>query len=319
MQHLPTTAPGATVDTATMRAIVAGYCRPYGAPPMDGTTAPAAPAGGDGGTGGAGTATIAAPIVTAVGQAPAPVTPAAPAPPAPAPAPNVLFAPPAPPTTGTAAPDTTLPGTPPAQGGPPAGTTAPAGPVDERPLDQFDPEIRGYIERLRKENGDNRVKAKTAEDAATQQMQGFLDKMAAAFGLTAEETAEIPPEVKAEQLAEQLGAAQNDHRAALVELAVWKGAAAHDADPGRLTDSRRFINAVSKLDPTAADFETQLTAAIGAAVTADQSLKRTPGPAPASPPPVPSGGEFAGGPRTGETGPQTVDDFRDVFKKSRPR
>jgi hypothetical protein len=166
------------------------------------------------------------------------------------------------------------------------------------------------------------MRAKTADERAAEQLKTWMDGIAKTFGfITDDVPADVPPEQRAEQLASQLASAQDSHRAAQVELAIWKGAAQHDANPGRLTDSRAFMAQVAKLDPAAADFETQLAAAIGTAVAGDQYYRNTPpaGQAPPAPvlPPVPSGGDFAGGPSGAAPEPQSVDDYRQLLRAAR--
>lgn len=306
MHNIRTATPGAFATTSHGHRAAVATTVTHGRPrhlPMDGEPT--------GGTGGAATAVAPAPEATA-GVAAAPAAGGAPAP-------------------GTAAADIaaaghgTPPAAPPAApdpAAPPAGNTPP--PAD-RSLDQFPAEIRDYIAELRKESGDNRIKAKTAAEAAEQQKQEWLTNFAKAIGLMTDESpgeAEVPPEQRVAQLADQLTSAQNDHKALAVELAIFKGAAEHSADPSKITDSRRFMNSVKDLDPASADFESKLAAAIGAAVANDPALKVV-GPTPPAPvvqpqPPVPSGGDFAGGPSGGkDTGPQTVEDFIAMRREKR--
>ncbi|MFJ2751877.1 hypothetical protein [Streptomyces sp. NPDC087297] len=80
-------------------------------------------------------------------------------------------------------------------------------------------------------------------------------------------------------------------RSARVELAVARAAADAGARGDRLLNSRAFLASVADLDPTAAEFDTKLAAAITAAVTADPDLYRA---APAGPPR--GGAEFHGAP-----------------------
>lgn len=70
-------------------------------------------------------------------------------------------------------------------------------------------------------------------------------------------------------------------RAAQTELAVYRNAARHGADPTRLADSRSFMAAIGKLDPTADDYDKQVSDAIKKAVE-DHPHYRS-GQAPATP------------------------------------
>jgi hypothetical protein len=305
---VPGARPAATAATVRARAIIAAHLVTPVELPMDGDAggtgaAPTsgAPAGGDGGA-------PAAPVVPPAGGTTAGGTGQPPTPAAPLPGPVV---------TST----TTPPGPPsPATGygtDPLAGATPSTRPPGERSLDEFPADVRQYIADLRKESGEHRVKAKTAEDAAAAAANAakeeWAEKIARAFGLVEDVPGdpEVTPEQRVEQVTAQLEKAQGEHRGAQVELAIWKAAHAHGANPQRLTDSRAFMSKVGGLDPSADDFASKVEAAIGAAVTADDYYKAAPPPGqvPAGPPPVPSGGEFAGGPRGGSTEPQTADEF----------
>jgi hypothetical protein len=311
--------PGASpIRTAALRTAVAPFTRPRYGLPMDGDGG--APAGGGDG-GGAGTATAVAPAPggAGTGQAPATSTTGATAGTGQAPAGSPLFndTPPAP-AQPTAPAGQQQTGT--GEVGVPAGDTPTAtGPVGDRPLDQFPPEIRDHIAQLRRENAENRVKAKTAEESAEAQKREWLDKFAKAFGLVEDTPAEqqVPPEQRVEQLTQQVTASQEMQRATEIELATWKAAAAAGANPQRLTDSRTFMKQVAGLDPADEQFSAKVAAAIGAALEADDYYKAA-GPAPAAPPPVASSGDFAGGPSGGApSGPQSVDDFREELRQRR--
>ena len=307
-----------TGATARARAIIAAHTATPVTLPMDGATGGTggdggggAPAGGDGGAGPAPTGPPAGGGDTAGGPG--------------QPAPPVVPSPPTP-----AGPPATPPGPPAPTGyGDPLAGVQPAGsrPMSERSLDEFPPEIRGYIESLRRESGDNRVKAKTAEEtaakAADAAKEEWAERIAKAFGLVTDEPGDqgeqLTPEQRVEQVTAQLETERTDHGDALRELAIWKAAHTAGGNPQRLTDSRTFMRQVAGLDPTAEDFGAKVAAAIGAAVEADDYYKAAPPPGqvPAVLPPVPSGGEFAGGPRGDSTQPQTVDDFRAARREAR--
>ena len=155
---------------------------------------------------------------------------------------------------------------PPASGDvPPAGTTPPAG--DTPPANPPAPAVwddpaaaRAEIEKLRRQNGDDRILAKkTAADEARTEL---LQKL----GLTKEgETAPDPA-----QLAKDLAAERTAKTTTARELAIFKAASAAGADPAKLLDSNSFMTSVQGLDPTDG---TAVAAAITAAVTANASLK----------------------------------------------
>lgn len=196
-------------------------------------------------------------------------------------------------------------------------------PVSEWSLDDFPTPIRDYVRGLRQESADHRVKAKTATEEAEQRLEQqkaeWVGGLLKSMGLIAEVPDDapvgtpVPPEQQIEQLTAQLGQRDTDHRQTITELAIWKAAATHDADPQRLTDSRSFMQTVAGLDPTAADFGEKVAEAIEAAADRDAYFKAAP-PAGQVPPPVAPPvshvGEFAGGPSDGDEVPRTVDEFR---------
>lgn len=318
------TALAAAIRTTAIRSVIAPFMRPTHGIPMDGSDGGAA-AGGDGGAG-ASTATIAVPATGGgeqqVGQAPSSSTTGAAGQQQPGTAGSPLFdTPPAQQPAGEQAPGARQ-GEQPGQPGYQQSTARPAA---ERSLDEFPPEIRDYIGSLRKEAGDHRVKAKTAEQQAEEKQRQWLEGIAKVFGLIedtdGDDGQQVDPAVQAQQLTEQLARASDEHLESRRELAIWKVASKLAANPQRLTDSRTFMTRVSGLDPAADDFGTKLAAAVTAQLEADPYYKADPGPAPAVvPPPVPSGGDFAGGPSGGaSTDPQTVEDFRETLRKRRER
>lgn len=121
-----------------------------------------------------------------------------------------------------------------------------------------DPEaLRAEIARLRRENGASRTNAKqqAAEEARTELAQ----QIGKALGLVEDET--VDPNV----LTEQLTASQQAARQAQVELAVFRAAAATEADPSALLDSRSFLEKVAEIDPSDADaFQQAITEVIAA-------------------------------------------------------
>jgi hypothetical protein len=119
---------------------------------------------------------------------------------------------------------------------------------------------RAEIEKLRKQNGDDRILAKkTAADEARNEL---LQKL----GLTKEgETAPDPA-----QLAKDLAAERTAKTTTARELAIFKAASTAGADPTKLLDSNSFMTSVQGLDPTDG---AAVAAAITAAVTANASLK----------------------------------------------
>lgn len=93
---------------------------------------------------------------------------------------------------------------------------------------------------------------------ANKQAQDQLAAIVKALNPEADDTSKPDPQA----LAQQLTAAQQAQQAAATELAVYRAAAQAGADPQALTDSRSFMDAVNKLDPTADDYTSQVQAAI---------------------------------------------------------
>ncbi|MET8511977.1 hypothetical protein [Streptomyces sp. NPDC005077] len=91
-----------------------------------------------------------------------------------------------------------------------------------------------------------------------------------------------------DKLAQQLTATQGKARQSAVELAVYREATKHSADPDALLDSRGFLKQVDDLDPDADDFATKVGDAIKAAVESNPKLKTVPAP------PARSGTEMSG-------------------------
>ena len=119
---------------------------------------------------------------------------------------------------------------------------------------------RAEIEKLRKQNGDDRILAKkTAADEARNEL---LQKL----GLTKEGEAIPDPAALAQQIADANKARADTAR----ELAIFKAASTAGADPTKLLDSNSFMTSVQGLDPTDG---AAVAAAITAAVTANASLK----------------------------------------------
>ncbi len=169
------------------------------------------------------------------------------------------------------------------------------------------------IARLTKELADTRKevgKARTTakETAAKEAEAALVQRLGKALGLVQDET-DTPPDPA--ELTRQIEKATSAHRDATVELAVWKGAAAHGADPGALTDSRAFMAALGELDPAAADFDKQVGEAIKTAVTANPKLA-------AAPTRTDSGStDFNGSKGDKPTNPDSVQAQREAYRKGR--
>jgi len=132
-------------------------------------------------------------------------------------------------------------------------------------IDQLPQWAQDKIAALNRENASTRVNAKQA--AADEARNELLQKL----GLTKDGADKPDPDA----LAKDLTTAREQARQTAVELAVYRAAAANKANPDALLDSASFLAKVRTLDPTGADFATQVTDAITAAVTSNPILKAT--------------------------------------------
>jgi hypothetical protein len=204
----------------------------------------------------------------------------------------------------------------------------PAPPTTDAPQPTEVEELPDWAQKLiretREEAARTRVEAKkhAAEEAAKNARDQLAQEIGRALGIVPDAEGGgdevVPP--TAEELLSQLTTEQASTRTARVELAVYKAASVHSADPLALLDSRSFLDAVSKLDPSDSD---SLNAAIREAVESNPRLKVNE-PAPAAEPeptPPPSGGTFAGGPsgRGNDVSTMSIDDFRKQYAAGRRR
>lgn len=115
-----------------------------------------------------------------------------------------------------------------------------------------------------------------AQTAAQQAEQALTDKLAVALGLKPD--AKVDPAA----LTASLTQAQQDARTKSIQLAVYKAAGANGANPDALLDSNTFLASVKDLDPSAADFQSQIGGAIKTAVAANTTLKQVRAAAPST-------------------------------------
>lgn len=157
----------------------------------------------------------------------------------------------------------------------------------------FDPaKFQKLVENLRGDVEAEKAKRTAAEQKAKDDQAAFMKKVAGAFGIETDEQKPPTPEELAKQLDEARGETKESRaqaRQTQVELAVYKTAARHGGDPDALLDSRSFANAISKLDPTAADFDEQVGKAVKTAVDSNKKLAAK-APEPKEPEPTPAGG-----------------------------
>lgn len=155
--------------------------------------------------------------------------------------------------------------TPPAPAADPAPQAGQEPPTTDSPWS--DPvKAQAEIERLRRENAAARTNAKTA--AADEARQELAQTIGKALGLVKDDTTAPDPAALATAAQE----AANEARAAKVELAAFKAASMHGANPVELLDRRSVTNQLDKLDPTADDFATQVDAIVKKAVTDNPQL-----------------------------------------------
>jgi hypothetical protein len=189
--------------------------------------------------------------------------------------------------TVTPAEPTPTPTEPPAAATTPPVPTPPAQPAAPAPTSNVwdDPKAaQAEIEKLRRENGAERVTAKAqAADAAKKELAAQLSK------ILGNEDPDANDPVK---LAQSLTTSQADTKQARVELAVFRNASTAGADPSALLDSSSFLASLAAVDPTDS---AAVTAAIQSAVAANPRLGAAPA-GPATPqPPAPNPAQGAGG------------------------
>lgn len=135
-------------------------------------------------------------------------------------------------------------------------------------------ELPGWAQKLvrdaRAEAANNRVKAKDGVQQAAQAARDeVVQSIGKALGLIKDETDNPDPA----ELTKQIESEREAANSARVELATYRAASKHGADPDALLDSRAFTSAVNKLDPTAEDFASQVDEAIKTAVENNSKLR----------------------------------------------
>lgn len=170
----------------------------------------------------------------------------------------------------------------------PPETTAPPAGGDELTA------ARAEIERLRRENGEKRVKARDADKEAQTKISGALKALQEA-GLLPDSIKldDADPVKVAEAAAEEARVAAEATRTRLVlsesELVVWRASRELGLNAEAITDSRSFGDAVKGLDPDAADFGDKVRKAAQDAASKNPLLRS------ASTPVGKGGSSFAGG------------------------
>lgn len=151
------------------------------------------------------------------------------------------------------------------------------------------------IAKARKGEGDYRTKLREQEQLTQQQQeqhQAVLDAIAKAAGLK-EENASPDPEELTKQLTEAQKREQEreaENRTLRLEREAEKVARKHSGDIDTLMDSRSFADKLSKLDPSAEGFASDLDELVKETVESNPKYKA------ASPAPASSSGDFSSGP-----------------------
>src|SRR5690606_2655486 len=147
------------------------------------------------------------------------------------------------------------------------------------------------------------AKKAAADEARTE----IVQELGKALGLIKDDK-DTPPDPAA--LTAQIEKATAAHRETAVELAIYRHAGKHGADPDALTDSRTFLNSIKGLDPSDEGFAKKVQAAIKQAVTDNPKLKAA-GQAPAR-----TSGDFSGSTEKPKNG-NSIEAQREAFRKGR--
>jgi citrate synthase len=122
------------------------------------------------------------------------------------------------------------------------------------------------VAKIVKELRDEAAKARIAGNTVKTEAEARMKAVAQALGLEGE----TPDPVK---LAAERDASKAEVRQLRTEGKVRSLASKVSADAEALLDSRSFVQAIAALDPTAADFDTAVTAAMTAALASNPKLK----------------------------------------------
>ncbi|MGX1221998.1 hypothetical protein [Streptomyces ambofaciens] len=148
-------------------------------------------------------------------------------------------------------------------------------PKPKPPAKKDDEDPASTIARLQKElktaNGEAAKARTSAKKAAADEARAEIVKeLGKALGLIKDDK-ETPPDPAA--LMAQVEKATSAHRETAVELAIYRHAGKHGADPDALTDSRTFLSSIKELDPSEDGFAKKVQAAIKQAVADNPKLK----------------------------------------------
>ncbi|MFI1942052.1 hypothetical protein ACH44C_33580 [Streptomyces purpureus] len=174
---------------------------------------------------------------------------------------------------------------------PPAAPPAPPAPAAEGDVKSLPDWAQKALSDARAEAGKERTTAKA--NAAAEAREQLLKEFGEKLGILTPEEKPDPAKLTAAigEKDTRIGSLEGSVRSLTIELAAYKAAGKHEANPAALLDSRSFLESVQGLDPAATDFATKLDDAIKAAVESNAQLRT--GQAPRR-----GGGDFAGGPGT---------------------
>lgn len=178
-------------------------------------------------------------------------------------------------------------------------------------ISSFPEAAQAIIRDLRRENGNHRTAKKSAEESAAgagdEARNELIQDIGKALGLvdTSDGGDKTP---SAEELTSQISSEREAHQATKVELAVYRSASKHEADPDALLDSRSFLEEAAKLDPSSDEFSDKIAEHIKSAVNKNPKLKLA-GQAPGR-----SGGQVNGG---GSVSEGTSDELAARIRKAR--
>ncbi|MFD8970537.1 hypothetical protein ACFV0C_37045 [Streptomyces sp. NPDC059568] len=185
---------------------------------------------------------------------------------------------------------------------------APAKKGNEAP----DAKIARLEKELKAANAESAKARTTAKKAAADEARTeIVQELGKALGLIKDDDKDAaPPDPAA--LTAKIEQATAAHRETAIELAVYRGAAKHRADPDALTDSRAFLASIKGLDPSDEGFNKAVSAAIKKAVEDNPKLK-VGGTAPDR-----AAGDFNGGTGDGDgSDPTDIDEIRKARRKRR--
>jgi hypothetical protein len=153
----------------------------------------------------------------------------------------------------------------------------------EKPTKSYD---EAYVKKLRDEAANARVKGKeaaeqAAQEAAEKATRELSEQIGRALGLIKDDVAPDPAELlkqaqdREAQLAAERDSVANELRALRIEKALTAAADKFDGDKEILAPYLAGTGALTKLDPAADDFASQVEAIISAAVESNPKLKKT--------------------------------------------